>query len=191
MSTWTFPGVKSGWGVTLTPHPLLVPWSRKGTAISPTPPMGRTACTEAQCLYKCALYLLLYLFFWLSKQNPAHILCFYMFYMYLSGSPRFSYFKTKNVKIINNFLISGTQLSLYKSACIYMAYFLMLLLSDVSRSSTMWWVGSRGLHGGKGKCIQVSGKKNMKEREHFEAKHRQNENSHSCYYMWFINTNWL
>ena len=22
-----FPGVKSGWGVTLTPHPLLVPWS--------------------------------------------------------------------------------------------------------------------------------------------------------------------
>jgi hypothetical protein len=24
MGTWTFPGVKSGWGVTLTPHPLLV-----------------------------------------------------------------------------------------------------------------------------------------------------------------------
>ena len=29
-------------------------------------------------------------------------------------------------------------------------------------------MGSRGLHGGKGKCIQVSGKKNMKERENFE-----------------------
>ena len=28
-----FPGVKSGRGVTLTPHPLLVPWSRKGRAI--------------------------------------------------------------------------------------------------------------------------------------------------------------
>ena len=28
-----FPGVKSGQGVTLTPHPLLVPWSRKGRAI--------------------------------------------------------------------------------------------------------------------------------------------------------------
>jgi hypothetical protein len=42
-----------------------------------------------------------------------------MFYMYLSGSPGFSYFETKNVKIINNFPISGTQLSLYKSACIY------------------------------------------------------------------------
>jgi len=28
-----FPGVKSGRGVKLTPHPLLVPWSRKGRAI--------------------------------------------------------------------------------------------------------------------------------------------------------------
>ena len=27
MGTGFFPGVKSGWGVTLTPHPLLVPWS--------------------------------------------------------------------------------------------------------------------------------------------------------------------
>ena len=29
----SFPGVKSGRGVTLTPHPLLVPWSWKGRAI--------------------------------------------------------------------------------------------------------------------------------------------------------------
>ena len=28
-----FPGVKRGRGVTLTPHPLLVPWSRKSRAI--------------------------------------------------------------------------------------------------------------------------------------------------------------
>jgi len=27
MGTGSFPGVKSGRGVTLTPHPLLVPWS--------------------------------------------------------------------------------------------------------------------------------------------------------------------
>jgi hypothetical protein len=27
MGTGSFPGVKSVWGVTLTPHPLLVPWS--------------------------------------------------------------------------------------------------------------------------------------------------------------------
>jgi hypothetical protein len=33
MGTGSFPGVKSGWDVTLTPHPLLVPWSRKSRAI--------------------------------------------------------------------------------------------------------------------------------------------------------------
>ena len=33
MGTGSFPGVKSGRGVTLTPHPLLVPWSWKGSAI--------------------------------------------------------------------------------------------------------------------------------------------------------------
>jgi len=33
MGTVSFPGVKSGWALTLTPHPLLVPWSRKSSAI--------------------------------------------------------------------------------------------------------------------------------------------------------------
>jgi hypothetical protein len=28
MGTGSFPGVESGRGVTLTPHPLLVPWSK-------------------------------------------------------------------------------------------------------------------------------------------------------------------
>jgi len=56
IGTGSFPGVKSGRGVTLTPHPLLVPWSRKSTAKPLLPPLGRTACTEPQCLYKCALY---------------------------------------------------------------------------------------------------------------------------------------
>jgi hypothetical protein len=37
MGTGTFPGVKSGGGVTLTPNPLLVPWSIKGRAISLLP----------------------------------------------------------------------------------------------------------------------------------------------------------
>ena len=42
MSTGSFPGVKSGRGLTLTPHPLPVPWSRKGRAIffSPYEPYG-------------------------------------------------------------------------------------------------------------------------------------------------------
>ena len=34
-----FPGVKSGRGVTLTSHTLLVPWSRKGRAIPLPPPL--------------------------------------------------------------------------------------------------------------------------------------------------------
>jgi len=83
MGTGSFPGVKSGQGVMLTPHPFLVPWSKKSRAIpllplwavrpvqslsactrvhftftyTSTSPMGRTACTEPQCLYKGALYL--------------------------------------------------------------------------------------------------------------------------------------
>ena len=55
------PGVKSGRGVTLTPHPLLVPLVMKEQSYNSTPRMGRTACTEPQCLYKGDLYL--YLFF--------------------------------------------------------------------------------------------------------------------------------
>jgi hypothetical protein len=54
IGTGSFPGVKSGPCVTLTPHLLLVPWAWKGRAIRS---MRRTACTEPQCLYKCALYL--------------------------------------------------------------------------------------------------------------------------------------
>ena len=60
MGTGVTPGVKSGRGVTLFPHPLLVPWSWKSTAIPLTPPMDRTACTELQCLYKGGLYLYFY-----------------------------------------------------------------------------------------------------------------------------------
>ena len=73
-----FPGVKCGRGVTLTTHLLLVPWSRKSRATpllplwpyglyrasvpvqysyTSTSPIGRTACTEPQCLCKGALFL--------------------------------------------------------------------------------------------------------------------------------------
>jgi hypothetical protein len=37
MCTTSFPGVKSGRGVKLIPHPLLVPWSRNSRAIPPLP----------------------------------------------------------------------------------------------------------------------------------------------------------
>jgi DNA-binding transcriptional LysR family regulator len=52
MGTRSFQGVKSGRGVTLTPHPLLVPWSRKGRAIpllplwAVRPVQSLSACTR-------------------------------------------------------------------------------------------------------------------------------------------------
>jgi len=57
MGNASFAGVKSGLGVTLTPHPLLVPWSRKSKTI-PLLSMGHTACTEPHCLYSRAIPLL-------------------------------------------------------------------------------------------------------------------------------------
>ena len=55
MGTGSFPGVKSGRSMTLTPHPILVPWLWKSGVI---PLLPLWACTELQCLYKGALYLL-------------------------------------------------------------------------------------------------------------------------------------
>ena len=52
MGTEYFPGVKSGRGVTLTPHPFLVPWSWKGRAIpllplwAVRPVQSLSACTR-------------------------------------------------------------------------------------------------------------------------------------------------
>jgi len=52
MGTGSFPGVNSGRGVTLTPHPFLVPWSRKGRAIpllplwAVRPVQSLSACTR-------------------------------------------------------------------------------------------------------------------------------------------------
>ena len=57
MGTGYFPGVKCGRGVTLTPHPLLVPWSLKGSAIpllplwAVRPVQGLSACTRGHCTF--------------------------------------------------------------------------------------------------------------------------------------------
>jgi len=50
MGTGYFPGVKSGRDVTPTPHPLLVPWSRKSRAI---PPLPLWAVRPVQSLSAC------------------------------------------------------------------------------------------------------------------------------------------
>jgi len=63
MGTRSFPGIKSDWGVTDTdpssPSSAVV---MKEQRYNSTPPMGHMACTEPQCLYRGALYLLLQLF---------------------------------------------------------------------------------------------------------------------------------
>jgi len=57
MGTGSFPGVKRSWGVKLTPHPLLVPWSRKGRAIpllplwAVRPVQSLSACTRVHFTY--------------------------------------------------------------------------------------------------------------------------------------------
>ena len=69
MGTGFLPGVKSGRGVMLIPHLLLVPLVMKEQSYASTPPMGRTACTEPQCLYKGALYLTVELYLY-SPYGP-------------------------------------------------------------------------------------------------------------------------
>jgi len=55
--TGSFLGVKSGRGVTLTPHPLLVPWSRNSRAI---PLLPLLAVQPVQSLSACTVELYLY-----------------------------------------------------------------------------------------------------------------------------------
>jgi len=60
MGTESFQGVNSGRGVTLTPHPLLVPWSWKSRAIplltlwAVRPVQSISACTRVHfTFYTC------------------------------------------------------------------------------------------------------------------------------------------
>ena len=54
MGTGSFRGVKCGWGVTLTPHTLLVRGQER-VELYLYSPMRRMACTEPQCLYSVAI----------------------------------------------------------------------------------------------------------------------------------------
>ena len=59
--------------VRMTPHSLLVPLVMKEYSYTSTPPMGGTACTEPQCLYKGALYLYCHLLTSLHLQQFKHV----------------------------------------------------------------------------------------------------------------------
>jgi len=59
--TGSFPGIKSGRGVTLSPHPLLVPWSRKSRAI---PLLPLWAVRPIQSINACARVHLTFTFYY-------------------------------------------------------------------------------------------------------------------------------
>ena len=64
MGTGSFPGVKNGQGVTLTPHPLLVSWPRKSRAIpllplwAVRPVQSLSACTRVHFTFHYVQYVL-------------------------------------------------------------------------------------------------------------------------------------
>ena len=67
------PGVKSGRGVTLTPHPLLVPWSRKSRAI---PLLPVWAVRPVQSLSACTRVQFTFLTFYVSGAGSVPVLRF-------------------------------------------------------------------------------------------------------------------
>ena len=100
VGTGSFPGVKSGRGVTLTLHPLLLLWSRKGRAMLLLPlcvvrPVeSRSACTvqlyiySPQCLYSTAIPLLPSVPVQYSYTSTPLNACTVQLYLY---SPQFLY----------------------------------------------------------------------------------------------------
>jgi hypothetical protein len=55
---WIFPGCKEWPGRDADPSPPSSAAVKKGESYTSTPPIGRTACTEPQCLYSRAIPLL-------------------------------------------------------------------------------------------------------------------------------------
>ena len=76
VGTRSFPGVKSDRGVTLTPHPLLVPWSRKSVAI---PLLPLWAVRPVQSLRACTTvhFFLFVMEIFLHKNKNS--VCFYTY----------------------------------------------------------------------------------------------------------------
>ena len=84
MDTGSFPGVKSGRGMTLTPHPLLVPWSWESRAI---PLLPLWAVWPVQSLCACARVHFHKPLKWVSSPPP--IIFWLKFYVPLVCPPYF------------------------------------------------------------------------------------------------------
>ena len=84
MGTGSFPEVKRGRGVRLHPHPLLVPWSRKGRAI---PLLPLWAVRPVQTLSACTRvhFTSTFLLSWSSHMNTVQMLHFRYLLLQLSS----------------------------------------------------------------------------------------------------------
>jgi hypothetical protein len=75
MGTGSFPAVKSGRDVTLTPHPFLVPWSRKGGSIpllplwAVRPVQSLSACTRVHFNFTLQGFQKVYTFIYLMQYS--------------------------------------------------------------------------------------------------------------------------
>jgi hypothetical protein len=83
MDTRSFLGVESGWGVMLTPHPLLVPRSKNRVELYLTLPKAFMACKKGETsifiLYLgCALQCHMVVFIWSSAFFKDFIVCYYI-----------------------------------------------------------------------------------------------------------------
>ena len=79
MGTGYFLGVKSGQGCDMDPSPPSSAMVKKEYSYTSTPPMGRTACTEPQCLYSRAIPLLL---LWAVRPVQSLSACTVQLYLY-------------------------------------------------------------------------------------------------------------
>jgi len=68
MGTGSFPGVKNGRGVTLTPYPLLVPWSRNGRAI-PLLPLSAVRPVESVSACTRVHLTFIYIYIYMNHNN--------------------------------------------------------------------------------------------------------------------------
>ena len=81
MGTGSFPGAKSGRGETLTPHPLIVPWSWKGTAIpllplwAVRPVQSLSACTRVTFTFTFTFILRCHPFLFMNRCLTTNVNC--------------------------------------------------------------------------------------------------------------------
>ena len=111
MGTGSFPGVESGWDVTLTPHPLLVLWSRRDRAIpllplwAVRPVQSLGACTEVTfTFYSFSENHVVYEIMWknmVETHRPQ------MTIQYGTRKVRFACWMTKEIIQINTYNIQG------------------------------------------------------------------------------------